>query len=760
MLQRDDLDVTVDGQLTLSSADIAFIGSESDLNIAHFTSAGNAEIKTNGDLSDTSSDQNATIVTGKLVLEAGIGAIGTQDRPIQMTLSEGATLTARAENSIHLFANSNDVNINTIYSRAGSVSLATAAGSLTDDNANDFANIKAGDSIVLRAIDGAIGAVDNPLEIDAGATAYLHAEATNDIVVEEVLGNMNVQRASSGEGDVVLVSHLSMLDANPGFDKADIEGDFISLTAKVGGIGQAGDEIEIDSSIFGTGGLEANSKLLDININEILGDLNLYTIETGENSTAFLAALDGRIINGLTAPDATNVLSGKAYLFASHDIGESAKPIASQMGMLQAKSTQGCTYLTNSGALSIAPVLSTSSLGVESACNVVISASSPITIASSVNAGGDIILDAHEEAGIGDDITITESGSLQTTGGKIVLRAGDEVRMLPGSRLAAQSIIEISGAYLDVDQSPLEMSFAGTLDAPFINIQGSEFADQISITDTASVQGVVVIEGAGGTDRISNAAENDYENPVIMFGDYVGVSFDEATATLFQLESVQPGIGSPDILSNLNGMALMVGGIGQDTITGGIGADWAVGDDARIVFTDNRIQKLMTLHSETGDVDFIDVGDGENYVIAGVGADEIAAGIGTNTILGDEGQVFVNQDGGFVSAESLFASIGDADLFSLAEGTYRIIAGVGDETINLGAGRNMVIGDAGYIREVNDGNSLIGSLGESVSGNDTISTQDGYNVIIGGNGSDDILVKGSSPDAITIVLGDSGFMTV
>ena len=152
---------------------------------------------------------------------------------------------------------------------------------------------------------------------------------------------------------------------------------------------------------------------------------------------------------------------------------------------------------------------------------------------------------------------------------------------------------------------------------------------------------------------------------------------------------------------------------------------------ARIEFTThptvlNRLVSIESLAGASGAADTIDVGDGTNYVIGGLGSDAISAGDGSNTILGDEGKITVDANGNFVQAISLFPTNGAADTFTLGQGTYRVIAGAGNENITVGPGTNYIIGDSGNIQVQADGKTLIETIEPSVVGNDTITASEGW----------------------------------
>src|SRR5690606_1552625 len=126
---------------------------------------------------------------------------------------------------------------------------------------------------------GTIGTATDALEIvvtgayggdatDDDVTGTVTATAQGDIAISAVERNLNVRRIASASGDVFLRAELgSILDAeyNPGGIQggADVIGNSIDLYARVA-IGQAGNELDIDSSSAAAGRVRAFTDLESI----------------------------------------------------------------------------------------------------------------------------------------------------------------------------------------------------------------------------------------------------------------------------------------------------------------------------------------------------------------------------------------------------------------------------------------------------------------------------------------------------------------
>ncbi len=761
--QRDDVNIHASGDLRVIAAGPVFIGSENDFSVEYIETTGVLALKTAGGISNTHADQAvAMIKSDDLVLEAAQGAIGSATIPIRLNSILAASLTARALGGVYLFEQSGNINVDSVYSRSGAIVLTAIDGSILDNLGGSLNNLKSGLDITLSATEGSIGTSSAPLKTDHASAATISAISTSHgIYLWETFGDMRVGSIDAPNGDVSLRSHLSIIGTNG--PTRDVRGNSVTLHADLGGIGAAGDELQIDSSYEADGLVTTTSMFGNTYVTELLGDLRLATTSTGSTATAFISALSGRIVNRLASVDDMNILSGNVYLFASQDIGEDARPITTTISNVEGKSTSGSTFLTNTGELIVGGVVSGSDPGMQSGGKVRLVAKSPVVVTEDIISATDILIVATEKEAAGDDITVADGVSIHSTGGTVRLQAGDDIRTGVGSSITAFQLLEIIGGFDNFGDVGSVIQIAGSLTAPFIWITGSDQDDNISLTDDAVTHGITVIQGAGGADMIASAATSTVNDPVMMYGDFVTVDYDTVNRIVSALHSLDAGIGGDDSLTQTGiGTAVMVGGAGADTISGLAGNDWAVGDAASVTIEGGKVVSIESTNTGVGGIDAINVGDGENIVIGGVGADSITAGNGINTIVGDEGQAVFDADGALLLAESTNPTIGDADLFDLGGGIYRVIAGAGDERIELGPGTNYVIGDAGRIQVMGDGTTQMTSIALETAGNDELIVSEGFNVLIGGSGADTITVEAGqsgSNDAIAIALGDNGSMT-
>ncbi|HZX96879.1 MAG TPA: hypothetical protein VFE90_20330, partial [Myxococcales bacterium] len=138
-----------------------------------------------------------------------------------------------------------DLRVGTIQSTAGDVSLATsgASGSILDTNpAGGTVPSVIGNGVQLSAANGAVGVLDNALEIDSShqAPGRVRVVARDGVFVTETQGDLNLDAVASQHSDVLLATLSgSMLDAAADV-QAEIQGANIDLIAKGGGIGTDG----------------------------------------------------------------------------------------------------------------------------------------------------------------------------------------------------------------------------------------------------------------------------------------------------------------------------------------------------------------------------------------------------------------------------------------------------------------------------------------------------------------------------------------
>jgi Ca2+-binding RTX toxin-like protein len=264
-----------------------------------------------GSIIDALDDAAGPIVnvdTGDLYLEATTGNIGSLSNFFDVLV--GGDLSGQAGNDV--FLNSPDtLNITTFTSDHGDITM-TVQGEvnigvihahegtvdiLADDSISDRYGDSAADivsvSVVLESVAGTIGTLLNPLDIDTsfgGALGTVNALALGTVYLIETAGAMRIQQVKSEEDDVSLkASDGDILDADADLAN-NVTGVNVHLLAVNGSIGTPSDALEIDSSFFAKGLLNATATY-SLNVTETAGTLYIGTV-TAQQGDATLSVRD------------------------------------------------------------------------------------------------------------------------------------------------------------------------------------------------------------------------------------------------------------------------------------------------------------------------------------------------------------------------------------------------------------------------------------------------------------------------------------
>ncbi|MEI6732756.1 MAG: DUF4347 domain-containing protein [Comamonadaceae bacterium] len=229
-----------------------------------------------------------------------------------------------------------------------------------------------------------------------------------------------------------------------------------------------------------------------------------------------------------------------------------------------------------------------------------------------------------------------------------------------------------------------------------------------------------------------------------------------ATSTpnrMLKVESTQTsnGLGGNDKIIVANGGKLIIGGVGDDTITAQNGDNLIIGDNGQVDFDASNsgiLRKMQSTAIDQGGNDTINLGNGYKAVIGGFGADVIN-----------------------ILADNLGEAVGPITVTGLAA-----VTGTAEQRRSRGgrfvAGDNAQI-DFDIFGGVTDFVTL--DAEEATGGADAITIKSalggvdlGLNVVLGGMGSDVILMDGASYDPVSgkliggtdtsddILMGDNG----
>lgn len=235
---------------------------------------------------------------------------------------------------------------------------------------------------------------------------------------------------------------------------------------------------------------------------------------------------------------------------------------------------------------------------------------------------------------------------------------------------------------------------------------------------------------------------------------------------------VLDGDSGADSLKGEAGADTLHGGAGADDLSGGAGpeidvADYADRTDALVITKDDAANDGAATDSYKDnvrtDVERIVGGSGDDTISGYTGADVLEGGPGRDLLYGLKGtDTFVGGTGNDEMYDLTFnsrfdtASDGVADTFTGGEGDDYAYGGGGDDTYDMGAGRDYVYAGDGADRITGgDGDDQL----RGGAGNDTVEGQAGDDNIWGDDG-DDLLKGGTSVTGLCSIWGGNGNDTI
>ncbi len=285
---------------------------------------------------------------------------------------------------------------------------------------------------------------------------------------------------------------------------------------------------------------------------------------------------------------------------------------------------------------------------------------------------------------------------------------------------------------------------------------------------TNSVETFTLNTGDGG-DHVTIHNFDAQDGQGNTYGGTVTVNGEDGNDTLDGVSSTYPlnlggGIGD-DAIAGGSDIDNIAGGEGEDNILGRDGNDRVVGDKARfnngIDFT--AVNSLTITSFEAfgnSDDDIINGGVGDDILVGGVGQDTITGEDGNDILIGDNAIVLLTPV--FIITTNdvdsvTFVVLGGADTLSGGSGRDVLIGGAGGDTLTGGADADVLIGDQGiYTVEKYETQSFVDGGGNSIGGGqDTLTGEDGNDVVLGGDDQDTI----NGNDGDDILLGDNGQIT-
>jgi len=267
------------------------------------------------------------------------------------------------------------------------------------------------------------------------------------------------------------------------------------------------------------------------------------------------------------------------------------------------------------------------------------------------------------------------------------------------------------------------------------------FAGLLSVFGDAAKNTVTVRRNAAGNLLINGGAVTVTGGPATV-------------ANTAEIEVFGQGGDDTITLDESNGAlpaALLFGGAGNDTLTGGSGNDQLFGGAGN----DTLLGK--------GGNDLLFGGDGNDTLIGGAGDDQVFGQGGNDLMIwnpGDGTDLFEGGDG--VDTAQVNGGNGSETFTITANGTRVRFDRISPApfSLDIGTTENLVVNANGGDDTITAGNGLAGLISLTLdggAGNDTITGGDGNDMLIGGDGND-VITGGRGNDVALLGTGDDTFV--
>ncbi len=323
-------------------------------------------------------------------------------------------------------------------------------------------------------------------------------------------------------------------------------------------------------------------------------------------------------------------------------------------------------------------------------------------------------------------------------------------------------VIEGQGSSSDVltlpDGSSLSDIYSVTYAAGFVTLARTNqtpYSARIRGTERISINAL------GGNDVVTFGSLVGFAEPVTLNFD-LGDGNDVFDASLAQnpvvVVSVLGGFGNDtitggaanDILKGDAGQDFIIGGLGNDLMFGGDDADNLLGGSGKDIVNGDAGNDTIkgnggndVLNGGAGD-DILKGDAGDDVASGGDGNDRIAGDIGVDALYGDDGEDTIKGEDG----NDVVIGGSGADLLS---------GGSGNDRLGGGLGRDYLLGDAGNdtLGGANDPDVIVGG-----SGNDSIEGNGGFDTLTGGSGGGNVPSDGDRLNALELFEIDNAFVVV
>jgi Ca2+-binding RTX toxin-like protein len=381
--------------------------------------------------------------------------------------------------------------------------------------------------------------VVNPLQVDT-----VHLQSTTGNVSDDANDHLDVQDLAI----TVPAGTVTLDDPDTDVDDLAIDsGGAITIVDT--------DNLNI-ATVDAVAGVDSDGNDVDITAG---GTLTLDAPITATGATVSLDITSGGIVdNNATNPDITAL---EAALEATSGIGSGAALETALSTLAASNTASGSIEIDNDagGLLTIGTV--DSLVGVTNTGGAIsITNASPLLVSSDVSGAGDVTLEATDTVAAGDDLTINDGITVESTGGNVFLIAGDILEL--GSPVnSAATVTAIAATNVDISGSE---TFA-------IDLNGVASFDQLAVTGGVVLGAAVVDLDITLGFAVANGAsftiiDNDGGDAVS--GNFNGLldgsTFFNAAAPGVPLEINYDGGDGNDVVITYDMTPILVGTAGAD----------------------------------------------------------------------------------------------------------------------------------------------------------------------------------------------------
>ncbi len=515
--------ISVDGTSTAPGGGgegVAIFGAPSALQAA-------AAIQITGD----TTDRFGVSISDGEVTATGIGTItisGTStgsDATADGVVLSGAGTSVRAAGAIQIDGTTaaddgvEIVGAEVTASGNGTVTItgATTSGNGTNSNgvwiSQPTAQVAAADgAIAITGTTAGGGTAGDGVRIAAGITLPIRATGAATITITGVGDGTDagVQIDSpirSGAGAVTIRAE----DGDAAFDDiqlgaaGDITSDSGIVTIDAENAGNTGRLVMVNGTL-----IDAGTGRIDVNADS---NVTLGGLSTSDEVRVVSAA--GQIVDGGNAH--IEVVATRAQLIAATGIG-GANPVETTVGTLAFhNTTSGNVQVVNAGPLTIDDVHTLAGSANVGTGVTILTASSPVTFGHNVTSGGTLTANASESVGPGDDVTVQAGVTVRSTGGNVVLNAGDDLVVAGagpvGTVLADVGDVTLNSGVADADDLG-QQALNGMVRAPAgtvtLNLNAEVGPAMQAASGTIMAVGLQLAGGpGGGAFVLDQSAAND-----------------------------------------------------------------------------------------------------------------------------------------------------------------------------------------------------------------------------------------------------------